>query len=76
MYQMMYPYWTDVARDQSGSESENKFAERLCAIDRVVVSTTLDAEDAKTRIIRTSSFTRSLQGVGGRFSPPEASMNC
>ncbi len=52
MYQMMYPYWTDVARDQSGSEAENRFAERLCAIDRVVVSTTLDAEDAKTRIIR------------------------
>ncbi|PWG78945.1 dihydrofolate reductase family protein [Pararcticibacter amylolyticus] len=54
MYQMMYPYWTDVARDQSGSEAENKFAERLCAIDRVVVSTTLDAEDAKTRIIRSN----------------------
>lgn len=54
MYQMMFPYWSDVARDKSGSAAENRFAERLSAIDRVVASTTLDSEDAKTRIVRSN----------------------
>jgi len=54
MYQLMFPYWADVARDKSGSPAENRFAERLCAIDRVVLSATLDSEDAKTRVLRSN----------------------
>lgn len=52
MYQLMFPYWADVARDQSGSESENRFAEKLVSIDRVVLSATLGESDENTRIIR------------------------
>ncbi len=54
MYQLMFPYWADVAIDKSGSEAEIRFAERLSAIDSVVVSTTLNSEEAKTRIVRSN----------------------
>lgn len=51
MYQLMFPYWSDVAKNQSGNASENRFAQRLNAIDRVVVSRSLDG-DEKTQIVR------------------------
>jgi dihydrofolate reductase len=52
MYQLMFPYWSDVAENQSGTAAENRFAKRFSAIDRVVVSRSLDSGDEKTRIIR------------------------
>ena len=52
MYQLMFPYWADVARDQSGSAVENRFAERLASVDRVVISASLDSPDDKTRVFR------------------------
>lgn len=51
MYQLMFPYWSDVAKEQSGSTSENRFAQRISEIDRVVVSRTLNIEEEKVRII-------------------------
>lgn len=54
MYQLMFPYWSDVARDQSGTSAENRFAERFSAIDRVVVSRSLDSADENTRIVRSN----------------------
>ncbi len=53
MYQLMFPYWGDVARDRSGSPAEIQFAERLVAIDKVVMSRTLENVDGNTTIIRT-----------------------
>lgn len=38
MYELMFPYWADVAKDRSGSVAENRFADRLCEIDNVVMS--------------------------------------
>lgn len=52
MYQLMVPYWADVAKNQSGTESENRFAERLTAIDKVVVSRSVDQVAENTRIVR------------------------
>lgn len=52
MYQLMFPYWSDIAKNQSGSEDENRFAEKLCSIDKVVISRTLEHAAQKTRIIR------------------------
>ncbi|WP_129715258.1 dihydrofolate reductase family protein [Pedobacter sp. SYP-B3415] len=52
MYGLMFPYWADVARTQSGTAAENLFAVKFSAIDRVVVSGSLDSADEKTRIIR------------------------
>lgn len=54
MYQLMFPYWADVAKNQSGTAHENRFAERLTAIDKVVVSRTLDSVQGNTRIVRSN----------------------
>jgi len=52
MYQLMFPYWADVAKDRSGSGAEIRFAERLVCIDKVVVSRSLETIDGRTTIIR------------------------
>jgi dihydrofolate reductase len=52
MYELMFPYWADVARDQSGTPAENRFADRLCEIDSVVISTSLTNVNEKARIVR------------------------
>lgn len=52
MYQLMFPYWGDVAKNQSGSAAEIRFAERLVSIDKVVVSQSLENVDGNTKIIR------------------------
>ena len=52
MYQLMFPYWADVARDRSGSAAEIRFAERLVAIDKVVMSRSLEKVGGNTTIIR------------------------
>jgi dihydrofolate reductase len=51
-YELMVPYWPDVAKEKSGTKAVNEFAERLNAIDKVVFSRTLASADGNTRIIR------------------------
>ncbi|WP_346318351.1 dihydrofolate reductase family protein [Chitinophaga sp. YIM B06452] len=78
MYQLMFPYWSDVAKDQSGTAAENRFAERFSAIDRVVVSRSLDdSNDANTRIIRGNPAAELLklkQQPGKKISVDSVSM--
>lgn len=76
MYQLMFPYWTDVAVSQSGTPAENRFAARFSAIDRVVVSQSLDG-DAKTQVIRENPVEALLklkQQPGGKISVDSVSM--
>jgi dihydrofolate reductase len=54
MYQLMFPYWAEVAENRSGSAGEAKFAERFTAIDKVVVSRTLDNKKENARIVRSN----------------------
>lgn len=52
-YELMVPYWPDIARKQSETPAENEFARVFDSRDRVVVSRSLErVEDGKTRIIR------------------------
>ena len=52
-YQLMVPYWPDVARNQSGNEATNEFARVYDSLDKVVFSTTLKRVDGNnTRILR------------------------
>lgn len=51
-YQLMVPYWPDVAKNQSGSKVENEFAKTFDAIDKVVFSRSLDNVEGNTRVIR------------------------
>lgn len=54
MYQLMFPYWADVAKDGSGSAAELRFAERLISIDKVVVSRSLENLDDSITIVRSN----------------------
>ncbi|HXB09844.1 MAG TPA: dihydrofolate reductase family protein [Puia sp.] len=54
-YQLMFPFWPDVARDRSGkTKAMNEFAQAFAAVETVVFSQSLDrAEGKNTRIVRT-----------------------
>ena len=53
-YELMVPFWPDVAKTQSATKALNEFARVFDSINRVVFSRTLDsAEDKNTRIVRT-----------------------
>jgi dihydrofolate reductase len=53
-YQLMVPYWPDVAEDQSATKADKEFARAFGSTNKVVFSRTLDsAEDKNTRIVRT-----------------------
>lgn len=51
-YQLMVPYWPDIAKNLSGTKSENEFAQTFDAIDKVVVSRSLENVEGNTRLIR------------------------
>lgn len=52
-YQLMVPYWPDVARQPSEDETANEFARVFDSLDKVVFSTTLkNVEGDNTRIVR------------------------
>ena len=52
-YQLMVPYWPDVAKNQSETEATNEFARMFVSLDKVVFSTTLkQVEEKNTRIVR------------------------
>jgi len=54
-YELMIPYWTDVAKNQSETKAENEFALAFDSIKKIVFSRTLDSvEDKNTRIVRTN----------------------
>ena len=52
-YQLMVPYWPEVAKDQSASKADKEFAQAFCSVNKLVFSRSLDSvEDKKTRIVR------------------------
>jgi dihydrofolate reductase len=51
-YQLMVPYWPDIAKNHSETKAENEFADTFDSINRVVFSRSLESADAKTRIVR------------------------
>lgn len=52
-YQLMVPYWPDIARNRSEEGATYEFARVFDSLDKVVFSTTLaHVEESKTRIVR------------------------
>ena len=52
-FQLMVPFWPEVARNQSMTRASNEFARTFDSINKIVFSRSLDsAEDRNTRIIR------------------------
>ena len=54
-YQLMVPFWPEVAKSQSMTKASNEFARVFDSINKIVFSRTLDgAEDRNTRVVRTN----------------------
>jgi len=54
-YQLMVPFWPEVAKSQSMTKASNEFASTFDSINKIVFSRSLDnAEDKNTRIVRTN----------------------
>jgi dihydrofolate reductase len=53
-YQLMVPYWPDIAKSHSETKAENEFADAFDSIDKIVFSQSLDSAEGNTRIVRTS----------------------
>ena len=54
-YQLMVPFWPDVAKNQSMTKASNEFARVFDSINKLVFSRSLEsAEDKNTRIVRTN----------------------
>jgi len=54
-YQLMVPFWPEVAKSQSMTKASNEFARTFDSINRIVFSRSLDSvEDKNTRIVRTN----------------------
>ena len=52
-YELMVPFWPDVARNPSGqTKATNDFAQAFDSIKKVVFSRTLDTAEGNTRIVR------------------------
>ena len=53
-YQLMVPYWPDVLKDPSATETDKEFARTFDSKNKIVFSRSLEsAEDKNTRIVRT-----------------------
>jgi dihydrofolate reductase len=54
-YQLMVPYWPDIAKSQSETKAENEFAQAFDSKKLVVFSRSLESVEGKnTRIVRTN----------------------
>lgn len=54
-YQLMVPFWPEVARTQSMTKASNEFALAFDSIKKIVFSRSLDsADDKNSRIVRTN----------------------
>jgi dihydrofolate reductase len=52
-YQLMVPFWPDVAKSHSMTRAENDFADRFDSINKLVFSQSLQSAEGNTRIVRT-----------------------
>jgi dihydrofolate reductase len=53
-YELMVPYWPDVAKDPSSSEGDREFAQKFTDMEKVVFSRSLTHAEANTRIVRSN----------------------
>jgi dihydrofolate reductase len=53
-YELMVPFWPEVAKTQSATKALNEFARVFDSIKRIVFSRSLDSAEGNTRIVRTN----------------------
>jgi dihydrofolate reductase len=52
-YELMVPYWPNVAKGQSETKADKEFAQTFVSKNKIVFSQTLDSAEGNTRIVRT-----------------------
>ena len=53
-YELMVPFWPEVAKSQSMTKASNEFAKAFDSLNKIVFSRSIDsAEDRNTKIVRT-----------------------
>jgi dihydrofolate reductase len=70
-YQLMVPYWPEIAMSQSETKAENEFAQTFNDIDKIVFSQSLDDVEGNARIIRSNlagEILRLKQAPGKKIS--------
>ena len=61
-YELMVPFWPEVARNQSSTKAANEFARAFVSINKIIFSRSLDsAENTNTRIVRANLRDEILQ---------------
>src|SRR3974377_2541172 len=53
-YELMVPYWPDVAKDRSATKADNEFARAFDSKNKIVFSRSLDQAEGNARIVRTN----------------------
>jgi dihydrofolate reductase len=53
-YELMVPYWPDVAKNPSETKADREFAQTFVSINKIVFSRSLDSAEGNTRIVRTN----------------------
>ncbi len=53
-YQLMVPYWPDIAKNHSETKAENDFADAFDSINKIVFSRSLGSAEGNTRIVRSN----------------------
>ena len=51
-YQLMVPYWPDIAKDPSATKASIEFARAFCSLNKIVFSRSLESAEGNTRIVR------------------------
>lgn len=70
-YQLMVPYWPEIAKNQSGTKSEQHFAQTFNAIHKVVFSRSLAQVEENTTLISANlgeEFLKLKQAPGKNIS--------
>ncbi len=52
MYELIVPYWTEVAKNKTGVEGTDEFAKKVNDVEKIVFSRTLESVEGNTRILR------------------------
>ena len=52
-YELMVPYWPDVAKNPSETKADREFADTFVSKNKIVFSQSLDNAEGNTRIVRT-----------------------
>src|SRR5208337_3712196 len=56
-YQLMVPYWPEIAKNPSETKADHEFAEAFDSVNKLVFSRSLDSvEGRNTRIVRTNLY--------------------